>query len=177
MDARYANKVVLLTDNIVDYPNTPASIQQYQVDYVVKIDKVGDPDKIGSGATRFPKDPKELKIAQMVNQVIINSPYYKQGFSFQTGSGGAALAVTRYLRQSMIDDGITASFALGGITKPTTDLLEEGLVRKVMDVQDFDKGAAQSMANNKNQQEINDSWYDDPHNKGAVLNNLDVSIL
>ena len=67
----------------------------------------------------------------MVNQVIINSPYYKQGFSFQTGSGGAALAVTRYLRQSMIDDGITASFALGGITKPTTDLLEEGLVRKL----------------------------------------------
>ena len=49
----------------------------------------------------------------MVNQVIINSPYYKQGFSFQTGSGGAALAVTRYLRQSMIDDGSTASFALG----------------------------------------------------------------
>ena len=77
----------------------------------------------------------------------------------------------------MIDDGITASFALGGITKPTTDLLEEGLVRKVMDVQDFDKGAAQSMANNKNQQEIDASWYADPHNKGAVVNNLDVSIL
>lgn len=177
MDARYANKVVLLTDNIVDYPNTPASIKQDQVDYVVKVDKVGDPDKIGSGATRFTKDPKELKIAQMVNQVIVNSPYYKQGFSFQTGSGGAALAVTRYLRQSMIKDGITASFALGGITKPTTDLLEEGLVRKVMDVQDFDKGAAQSMANNKNQQEIDASWYADPHNKGAVVNNLDVSIL
>ena len=177
MDAQYANKVVLLTDNIVDYPNTPASIKQDQVDYVVKVDKVGDPDKIGSGATRFTKDPKELKIAQMVNQVIVNSPYYKQGFSFQTGSGGAALAVTRYLRQSMIKDGITASFALGGITKPTTDLLEEGLVRKVMDVQDFDKGAAASMANNKNQQEIDASWYADPHNKGAVVNNLDVSIL
>lgn len=174
MDAQYANKVVLLTDNIVDYPNTPASIKQDQVDYVVKVYKVGDPDKIGSGATRFTKDPKELKIAQMVNQVIVNSPYYKQGFSFQTGSGGAALAVTRYLRQSMIKDGITASFALGGITKPTTDLLEEGLVRKVMAVQDFDKGAAQSIANNKNQQEIDASWYADPHNKGAVVNNLDI---
>lgn len=174
MDAQYANKVVLLTDNIVDYPNTPASIKQDQVDYVVKVYKVGDPDKIGSDATRFTKDPKELKIAQMVNQVIVNSPYYKQGFSFQTGLGGAALAVTRYLRQSMIKDGITASFALGGITKPTTDLLEEGLVRKVMAVQDFDKGAAQSIANNKNQQEIDASWYADPHNKGAVVNNLDI---
>ena len=177
MDAQYADTVILLTDNIVDYPNTPASIKQDQVDYVVKVDKVGDPDKIGSGATRFTKDPKELKIAQMVNQVIVNSPYYKPGFSFQTGSGGAALAVTRYLRESMLEDGITASFAVGGITKPTTDLLEEGLVKKVMDVQDFDKGAAQSMANNKNQQEIDASWYADPHNKGAVVNNLDVSIL
>ena len=63
------------------------------------------------------------------------------------------------------------------LLKPTTDLLEEGLVKKVMDVQDFDKGAAQSMANNKNQQEIDASWYADPHNKGAVVNNLDVSIL
>lgn len=177
VDAQYADKVVLLTDNIVDYPNTPASIKQTQVDYIVKVDQIGDADKIGSGATRFTKDPKELKIAQMVNQVIVNSPYYKQGFSFQTGSGGAALAVTRYLRQSMLDDNITASFALGGITKPTTDLLEEGLVNKVMDVQDFDKGAAASMAKNKNQQEIDASWYADPHNKGAVVNNLDVAIL
>lgn len=177
IDAQYANKVVLLTDNIVDYPNTPASIKQTQVDYVVKVDQIGDADKIGSGATRFTKDPKELKIAQMVNQVIVNSPYYKEGFSFQTGSGGAALAVTRYLRQSMINDGITASFALGGITKPTTDLLDEGLVKKVMDVQDFDKGAAASMAKNKDQQEIDASWYADPHNKGAVVNNLDIAIL
>ena len=101
MDAQYANKVVLLTDNIVDYPNTPASIKQDQVDYIVKVDKIGDPDKIGSGATRFTKDPKELMIAQMVNQVIVNSPYFKEGFSFQTGSGGAALAVTRYLRKAI----------------------------------------------------------------------------
>lgn len=177
MDAQYANKVVLLTDNIVSYPNTPASIKQTQVDYVVKVDKVGDPDKIGSGATRFTKDPKELKIASTVNDVIVNSPYFKQGFSFQTGSGGAALAVTRYLRQAMLDNKITASFALGGITKPTTDLLKEGLVDKVMDVQDFDKGAAESMHSNPNQQEIDASWYADPDNKGAMVDQLDVAIL
>ncbi|GEA94567.1 citrate lyase subunit alpha [Weissella viridescens] len=177
MDAKYADKVVLITDNIVDYPNTPASIEQTQVDYVVKVDKVGDPDKIGSGATRFTKDPKELKIAQTVNNVIVHSPYFKDGFSFQTGSGGAALAVTRFLRQSMIDNGITASFALGGITKPTIDLLEEGLVKKVMDVQDFDKGAAQSMKSNRDQQEISATWYADPANKGAMVDKLDVVIL
>lgn len=177
MDAQYANKVVLLTDNIMPYPNTPASIKQTQVDYVVKVDKVGDPEKIGSGATRFTKDPKELKIAKTVHDVIVNSPYFKDGFSFQTGTGGAALAVTRYLRQSMIDNQIKASFALGGITKPTTDLLEEGLIGKVMDVQDFDKGAADSMHTSPNQQEIDSSWYADPDNKGAMVDQLDVVIL
>ncbi|WP_268912567.1 citrate lyase subunit alpha [Lentilactobacillus sp. SPB1-3] len=177
MDAQYADSVVLLTDNIAEYPNTPASIKQTQVDYVVKVDQVGDPEKIGSGATRFTKDPKELKIAETVNNVIVNSPYFKDGFSFQTGSGGAALAVTRYLRQAMIDNQIKASFALGGITKPTVDLLNEGLVEKVMDVQDFDKGAADSMHTNPNQQEIDASWYADPDNKGAMVDQLDVVIL
>ena len=109
--------------------------------------------------------------------MIVNSPYFKNGFSFQTGSGGAALAVTRYLRQAMLDNQIKASFALGGITKPTTDLLEEGLVDKVMDVQDFDKGAAASMHANPNQQEIDASWYADPDNKGAMVDQLDVAIL
>ena len=177
MDAQYANKVVLLTDNLMPYPNTPASIKQTQVDYVVQVDQVGDPDKIGSGATRFTKDPKELKIASTVNDVIVNSPYFKDGFSFQTGSGGAALAVTRYLRQAMIDNKIKASFALGGITKPTTDLLNEGLIDRVMDVQDFDKGAADSMHTNPKQQEIDASWYADPDNKGAMVDQLDVVIL
>ncbi|WP_429971794.1 citrate lyase subunit alpha [Fructilactobacillus sp. Tb1] len=177
MDAAYADKLVLLTDNLVAYPNTPASIRQTQVDYVVEIDKVGDPDKIGSGATRFTKDPKNLKIANMVSDVITNSDYFQTGFSFQTGSGGAALAVTRYLREAMIDQNVKASFGLGGITKPMVDLLEEGLIDKLMDVQDFDKAAANSMRENKNQQEIDASWYADPYNKGAMVDQLDISIL
>lgn len=177
MDAQYADNVILITDSIVPYPNTPVSINQTQVDYVVKVDKVGDPDKISSGATRFTKNPKELKIAEHVNEVIVHSPYYEDGFSFQTGSGGAALAVTRFLKESMIKDNIKASFALGGITTPTIELLEAGLVGKIMDVQDFDKGAAQSMKLNKNQQEISASWYADPANKGAVVDKLDVVIL
>ncbi len=77
----------------------------------------------------------------------------------------------------MIDNQIHASFALGGITKPTTDLLNEGLIDRVMDVQDFDKGAAESMHTNGKQQEIDASWYADPDNKGAMVDQLDVVIL
>lgn len=177
VDAKYADKVILLTDNLVDYPNTPASINQTQVDYVVKVDKVGDPDLIGSGATRFTKNPKDLKIAKMVSDVITHSPYFKENFSFQTGSGGASLAVTRFLRDEMIKKNIKASFALGGVTTPIINLLNEGLIKKVMDVQDFDKGAADSMKNDVNQQEIDASWYADPDNKGAMVDQLDVCIL
>ncbi|MBA1394683.1 citrate lyase subunit alpha, partial [Lactobacillus sp. XV13L] len=57
------------------------------------------------------------------------------------------------------------------------DLLDEGLVDKVMDVQDFDKGAAESMQKNAHQQEIDASWYADPDNKGAMVDQLDVAIL
>lgn len=177
VDAAYADKTVLITDVVVPYPNTPISIPQTQVDYVVKVDKIGDPDKIGAGATRFTNDPKELKIAELVNHVIVNSEYFKDGFSFQTGTGGAALAVTRYMKQAMIDKNIKASFALGGITRPTVDLLEEGLIDKILDVQDFDKGAAQGMADNEQQQEIDASFYANPRNKGAVVNKLDIAIL
>ena len=42
VDARYAKKVIVLTDRIVDYPNMPFAIPQYHVDYVVKIDEIGD---------------------------------------------------------------------------------------------------------------------------------------
>ena len=177
VDAKYADNVVLITDTLVPYPCTPISIPQTQVDYVVEVDEIGNPEKIGAGATRFTKDPKELKIAQLTNDVITQSPYFKNGFSFQTGTGGAALAVSRYLKESMEKENIKASFALGGITKPTVDLLSEGFIEKVLDVQDFDKGAALGMAEYENQQEIDASFYADPFNKGAVVNQLDIVIL
>lgn len=177
IDAKYADKVVLLTDNIVPTPNTPASIRQTQVDYIVKMDAIGDPQKIGSGATRFTKDPKELKIAKLAAKAIVASPYFKQDFSFQTGTGGASLAVTRYLKAAMEQQNITAGYTVGGTTTPIVKLLEEGFVKKVMDVQDFDRGAASSMHANANQQEIDASWYADAANKGALVSQLDVAIL
>ena len=64
VDAKYADQVVIITDTLVPYPNTPISIPQTDVDYVVEIDAIGDPDGIAKGATRFTKNPKELLIAE-----------------------------------------------------------------------------------------------------------------
>ena len=116
VDARYAKKVIVLTDRIVDYPNMPFAIPQYHVDYVVKIDEIGDKQGIISGSIRLTRNPKELLIAKYAAEVIAASGYFKDGFSLQTGAGGASLAATAFLREKMIRKGIKASYALGGIT-------------------------------------------------------------
>lgn len=177
VDAQYADKVILITDWLVEFPNMPASIPQTNVDYVVKIDAIGDPAGIASGATRYTKNPKELLIAEYASRVITESGYFKDGFSFQTGTGGSSLAVTRFLKDAMVRRGIRASFALGGITKPMVELLEEGLIKNIFDVQGFDLSAVESIGKNSNHYEIDASFYANPHNKGCIANKLDVVVL
>ncbi len=177
IDAKYADKVVIITDYLVDFPNSPASIDQRDVDYVVKVDAIGDPAGIASGATRFTKNPKELLIAEYASKAIIESGYFKEGFSFQTGTGGSTLAVSRFLRDEMIKKDIKASFALGGITKPMVEMYEEGLIKNIFDVQDFDLVGAESISRNTMHHEIDSSFYANPHNKGCIANKLDVVVL
>lgn len=177
VDAQYADKVIIITDNLVAYPNTPISIPQNNVDYVVVVDSIGDPDGIGKGATRFTTNPKELLIAQNGANAIIANPLFKDGFSFQAGTGGSTLALSQYLAQAMREQNIKADFALGGIASPMVEMLEEGLIRKIIDTQSFDKGAAQSMERNANHYEISGSFYANPGNKGAAVNQLDVVVL
>lgn len=177
VDAKYADKVVIITDNLVSYPNTPISIPQTDVDYVVVVDSIGNPDGIAKGATRYTKNPKDLLIAQYANKVIVNSPYFRNGFSFQTGTGGSSLAVARYLKEDMIKQNIKANFALGGITQQMVELLEEGLVEKLLDTQCFDRGASESLKVNANHYEIDAAMYASPGSKSPVVNMLDIVIL
>lgn len=177
VDARYADKVVLVTDNLVEYPNIPASIPQTEVDYVINVDEIGDPKGIMSGATRFTSNPRELLIAENAANVIEEAGYFVNGFSMQTGSGGASLAVTRFLREKMLEKNIKMSFALGGITQQFVELHEEGLIESLFDTQSFDMKAANSVGKNPKHYEIDASFYANPHNKGAVVNKLDYVIL
>lgn len=177
VDAKYADQVVIITDTLVPFPNVPISIPQTDVDFVVEVDAIGDPKGIAKGATRFTKNPKELLIAEYAAKVITSSPYYKNGFSFQTGTGGASLAVSRFLREAMIKDNIKASFALGGITNAMVELLQEGLVEKIIDVQDFDHPSAISLDKNVQHYEIDANMYASPLSKGSFINQLDTAIL
>lgn len=177
VDAQYADSVIVLTDNIVGYPNVPFGISQRFVDYIVCVDDVGDASKIMTGATRFSTNPHDLMIAETTSDVIVHSGYFYDGFSLQTGSGGASLAVTRFLREAMLEKNIHASFALGGITGAMVKLLEEGLVGRLLDVQSFDLDAAQSLKNNRFHQQIDANYYANPYRRGAAVNQLDVVVL
>lgn len=176
-DAQYAKKTVILTNNIVPFPNAPFGIPGSDVDYIVEVAEIGDPEGIMSGATRFTKNPRELMIAETIAKVIQASGRFRDGFSIQLGSGGASLAVARYLREMMLCDGIKASFALGGITGSIADLHEEGLIKKILDVQSFDLKAAESLKNNRFHQQISASYYASPSDEGAAVNQLDIVVL
>ncbi|CAI2037766.1 Citrate lyase alpha chain [Serratia fonticola] len=177
VDAQYARHVVLLTEEIVPFPNLPASILQTQVDSIVQVTEVGDPAKISVGAARVTSNPRELMIARTAADVIEHSGYFNNGFSVQTGSGAASTACTRFLEARMLRQDIVASFALGGITGSLVDLHEKGLIETLLDTQSFDSSAASSLAKNPRHVEISTSVYANPAAKAACCDQLDIVIL
>jgi citrate lyase subunit alpha/citrate CoA-transferase len=177
VDAHYADKVVLLAESLVPFPNMPASLRQDQVDLVVPVERVGDPGKISVGAARVTSNPRELMIARSAAQVIEHSGYFKNGFSMQTGSGAAATACTRFMEEKMTRHGVVARFALGGITGSLVDLHEKGLIEKLLDTQCFDSQAAASLARNPGHIEISTEVYASPDSRAASCDQLDVVIL
>ena len=105
-DAKYADHVVVVTDCLVDFPNYPASVEAIDVDAVVVVDSIGNPKKIASAAARISQNPRDLMMAENVAKVIASTPYFKEGFSFQTGVGGPSLAANLFLEKYMDERGI-----------------------------------------------------------------------
>jgi len=176
-DARYADTVVAVTDNLVQGPICPISVPMTNVDYIVAVDCIGDPKGIASGSLRYTTNPRELRIAQYTAKVMEYSGYFKEGFAMQLGAGAASLAAGRYLREAMVRDKICANLAVGGVSAPFVELLDEGLIKTILDVQDFDIGAINSLRTNPNHQEMDASFYANPHNGGPAVNLLDFVVL
>ena len=176
-DAKYADHVVVVTDCLVDFPNFPASVEAIDVDAVVVVDSIGNPKKIASAAARISQNPRDLMMAENVAKVIASTPYFKEGFSFQTGVGGPSLAANLFLEKYMDERGIKMGWAIGGICGPMVELLKKGKVGKVIDVQDFDLDAVNSINQTPGHYEMSASQYANPANKGAFVNKLDFVVL
>lgn len=126
VDAQYAKCVVLLTEEWVEFPNYPASIAQDQVDLIVQVDEVGDPEKITAGAIRLSSNPRELLIARQAANVIEHSGYFCDGFSLQTGTGGASLAVTRFWKTKCVATTLRRVLARVGSPAPWWICMRKG---------------------------------------------------
>jgi citrate lyase subunit alpha/citrate CoA-transferase len=176
-DSEYADKVIVVTDNLVPFPCLPWQIQGNNVDYVVTMDEIGDPEKIISGTTKITKSPARLLIAQYVAQFIKDSGIMKEGFSFQAGAGGIALAFVVYLKEMMKEAGVKAGWVRGGSTKYLVAMLEEGLTDAILDGQTFDLDGIRSMRDNPNHVWTSPFTSYSYHGKGHFASMIDAAVL
>lgn len=176
-DAMCADKVIVITDNLVPYPLTVRSISEAYVDYVVELDFIGDPRGIVSGVVRMTRDPIALKIADYAAQAIAASGLLTDGFAFQTGGGGASLAAAHYLHKIMLDRKVRGSYALGGITGYIVDMLHDGCFAALQDAQCFDLRAVESLREDPNHIEITTEDYASPRARSTAASHLDVCLL
>lgn len=177
-DSLYADQVVIVTDNLVPFPTWPWSIEGGNVDFVVPIDKLGDPEKIVSGTTKVTTDPDRLKIASLAAQIVHDSGLIDEPeFSFQAGAGGMSLAFIQYVADYMRSKKVVADFVRGGSTQVLVDMLESGLTKFILDGQSFDLAGIRSLRENWNHIETNPFVSYNYHTKGCFAPRLKASVL
>lgn len=175
-DAEFAKKTVVITDGLCKRLEEP-SIDGKYVDFVVSVGEIGDPRGIVSGTTTITRDPVGLIMARDAADVIKYSGLLKDGFSFQTGAGGASLAAAKFLMEIMLEEKIHGGFGLGGITGYMVDMLRAGCFEELRDVQCFDLKAVESIRTDPRHHEISAFEYASPANGHAWVNSLDAVIL
>ena len=177
VDAQYADKTVVVTNDLAPYPVHPFEIQQGWTDYVVVVDEIGDPNSIASGTLRITRSPTRLRIARLAAAAVKASGYLKDGFSFQGGAGGISLAATKFVGEEMEKEGIVGSFAMGGGTKLLVDILHRGLVRTILDGQAFDLDAIASLRDDENHVLMDPGHYANYDSRGCSTYMLDAAFL
>ncbi len=176
-DSEYADRVIVVTDSLVDFPCVPWHIQGNNVDYVVEVDSLGDRSKIVSGTTQVTKSPDRILIAEYIAQFVEESGIMKNGFSFQAGAGGINLAFLLLLKERMKARGVKARFIRGGSTQYLTEMLEEGLTDFILDGQAFDMEGVRSLRENPNHVSTSPFTSYNFHGKGNFASMLDAVVL
>ena len=176
-DSIYADHVIVVTDHLIPFPCIPWQIQGNNVDQVVVMDSIGDPARIVSGTTQLTRSPDRLMIAEYTAQFVREAGIMRDGFSFQAGAGGTALAFAIYLKEMMKDAGVKARFVRGGSTRYLVEMLEEGLTDYILDGQTFDLDGVRSMRENHRHQDTSPFTSYNYHGKGCFATFVDAVVL
>ena len=177
VDAQYARRTVVITNDLQPFPVHPMEIHHGCTDWVVEVDEIGDPASIASGTLQLTRSPTNLRIARLTADAVVASPYFVDGFSFQGGAGGISLAVTRHLGDEMERTGIVGSFGMGGGTKMLVDILHRGLIRTILDGQAFDLDAIASIREDAAHLMIDPGVYANYDSRGCATYMLDTAFL
>jgi len=176
-DALFAEKIIIVTDNLVDFPCMPMEIEGNYVDHVVVVDKIGIPEKIVSGTTRITKNPERLEIAELTTRFLLESGILKDKCFVQAGAGGTSLAIGQYVHNILKEKGWKIHLGFGGSTKYMVSMLEDGTMEHIMDAQAFDLVAVRSIAENANHHQYPVFNAYNFHSKGNLNSMMDLSIL
>ncbi len=176
-DSQYADKVIVVTDNLVPFPCVPWQIHGNSVDFVVRMDRIGIPEKIISGTTQVTKSPDRLLIAELTARFCDEAGLIRDGFSFQAGAGGTSLSIGNFFGDIMRAKGIKARFARAGSNKYLVEMLEEGLVEYILDGQTFDLEGVRSMRDNPRHVNTSPFTSYNYHGKGNFAGMVDIVIL
>jgi citrate lyase subunit alpha/citrate CoA-transferase len=176
-DSIYADKVIIVTDNLVEFPCVPMEIEGNYVDYVVVVDKIGIPEKIVSGTTQITRSPDRLLIAELTAAFLEKSRILKDGVRIQSGAGGTSLAITVFLKEILKKRGWKSKLGFGGSTKYMVDMLEEGQMEYILDAQAFDLDAVASIEKNINHIPYPVFYAYNYHSKGNLTSMMDIMIL
>ena len=176
-DSQYADKVIIVTDNLIPFPCIPWQIHGNYVDCVVVMDKIGEPEKIVSGTTRITRSPDRLLIAEYAARFVAEAGIMREGFSFQAGAGGTSLSFSIFLSEMMKEQRIKARYVRGGSNQYLVKMLEDGLTDYILDGQTFDLEGVRSMQENPNHVNTSPFTSYNYHGKGNFATMVDVVVL
>lgn len=176
-DYLYADKVIVVTDHLVDYPCMPPEIEGIYVDYVVVVDSIGIPEKIVSGTTQITKSPDRLLIADMTANFLEKTGILHDNCYMQAGAGGTSLAIGVFVHEILKQKGWKCQVGFGGSTKYMVKMLEEGQMEHILDAQAFDLDSVRSIEENPNHHQYSVFNAYNYHAKGNLTSMMDIMIL
>ena len=176
-DALFAEKVIIVTDNLVDFPCLPLEIEGNYVDHVVVVGKIGIPEKIISGTTQITNNPERLEIAKLTADFLLKAGILQDRCFLQAGAGGTSLAIGYYIHQIMKEKNWKVQVGFGGSTRYMVEMLEGGTMNNILDGQAFDLDAVRSIARNPNHYHYPVFNAYNFHSKGNLNSMMDISIL
>ncbi len=176
-DSQYADKVIVVTDNLVPFPCYPWQIQGNYVDFTVKVEKVGDASKIVSGTTAVTKSPDRLLIAELTAKFCEATGLIYDGFSYQAGAGGTSLSIGIYFDEILRKNQWKARFVRAGSNQYPVKMLEDGIIDYIIDGQTFDMEGVRSIRKNSNHVPSSPFTSYNYHGKGNFASMVDVVIL